>query len=59
VEAATGKIVRHRLSRGVDLQANNALWVITLTNAVNNLLGLIKAKDEVGEDKLRKVVEVQ
>ncbi len=59
MEAATGKIVRHRLSRGVDLQANNALWVITLTNAVNNLLGLIKAKDEVGEDKLRKVVEVQ
>ena len=58
MEAATGKIVRHRLSRGVDFQANNGLWVITLTNAVN-LLGLIKAKDEVGEDKLRKVVEVQ
>jgi TPR repeat protein len=29
------------------------------THAVSNLLGLIKAKGEAGEDKLRKVVEVQ
>jgi transposase len=31
VEASSGKTVRHRLNRGGDRQANNALWVITLT----------------------------
>lgn len=31
VEASSGKTVRHRLNRGGDRQANNALWVIALT----------------------------
>jgi transposase len=31
VQASSGKTVRHRLNRGGDRQANNALWVITLT----------------------------
>jgi transposase len=31
VEASSGKIVRHRLNRGGDRQANNALWVIAVT----------------------------
>lgn len=29
-EASSGKVVRHRLNRGGDRQANNALWTITL-----------------------------
>jgi transposase len=31
VPASSGKITRHRLNRGGDRQANNALWVIALT----------------------------
>jgi transposase len=31
VEAPSGKAIRHRLNRGGDRQANNALWVIALT----------------------------
>jgi transposase len=31
VAASSGKTVRHRLNRGGDRQANNALWVIALT----------------------------
>jgi transposase len=31
VEASSGKIVRHRLNRGGDRQANNALWVIAMS----------------------------
>ena len=31
VEASSGKTVRHRLNRGDDRQADNALWVIALT----------------------------
>jgi hypothetical protein len=31
VEASSGKTTRHRLNRGGDRQANNALWVIALT----------------------------
>jgi transposase len=31
VEASSGKTVRHRLNRGGDRQANNALWVIALS----------------------------
>ena len=31
VEASSGKTVRHRLNRGGDRQANNALWVIAFT----------------------------
>jgi transposase len=31
VQASSGKTVRHRLNRGGDRQANNALWVIALT----------------------------
>jgi transposase len=31
VEASSGKTVRHRLNRGGDRQANNALWVIAMT----------------------------
>ena len=31
VQAPSGKPTRHRLNRGSDHQANNALWVITLT----------------------------
>jgi hypothetical protein len=31
VEASSGKTIRHRLNRGGDRQANNALWRITLT----------------------------
>jgi transposase len=31
VEASSGKAIRHRLNRGGDRQANNALWRITLT----------------------------
>jgi transposase len=31
VEASSGTTVRHRLNRGGDRQANNALWVIALT----------------------------
>jgi transposase len=31
VEASSGKTVRHRLNRGGDRQANNALWVIAVT----------------------------
>ena len=31
MEASSGKTVRHRLNRGGDRQANNALWVIALT----------------------------
>ena len=31
VQASSGKTTRHRLNRGGDRQANNALWVITLT----------------------------
>jgi transposase len=31
VAASWGKTVRHRLNRGGDRQANNALWVIALT----------------------------
>src|SRR6266568_79834 len=31
VEASSGKTVRHRLNRGDDRQASNALWVIALT----------------------------
>ena len=31
VEAPSGNTVRHRLNRGDDRQANNALWVIALT----------------------------
>lgn len=30
VEASSGKVVRHRLNRGGDRQANNALWTIAL-----------------------------
>jgi transposase len=31
LEASSGRIVRHRLNRGGDRQANNALWTIALT----------------------------
>jgi transposase len=31
VQASSGKTTRHRLNRGGDRQANNALWVISLT----------------------------
>ena len=31
VQASSGKTVRHRLNRGGDRQANNALWVIAFT----------------------------
>jgi transposase len=31
VEASSGKTTRHRLNRGGDRQANNALWVIAFT----------------------------
>ena len=31
IEASSGPIVRHRLNRGGDRQANNALWTIALT----------------------------
>lgn len=30
LEASSGKVVRHRLNRGGDRRANNALWTITL-----------------------------
>jgi transposase len=31
LEASSGRIIRHRLNRGGDRQANNALWTIALT----------------------------
>jgi transposase len=31
IEASSGKTVRHRLNRGGDRQANNALWTIVIT----------------------------
>jgi transposase len=31
VQVSSGKTTRHRLNRGGDRQANNALWVIALT----------------------------
>ena len=31
MEASSGKTTRHRLNRGGDRRANNALWVIALT----------------------------
>lgn len=31
LEASSGRVVRHRLNRGGDRQANNALWTIALT----------------------------
>jgi len=31
IEASSGKTVRHRLNRGGDRQANNALWVIAMS----------------------------
>jgi len=36
VEASSGKTVRHRLNRGDDRQANNALWVIALTESASS-----------------------
>ena len=31
IEASSGKVVRHRLNRGGDRQANHALWRIAIT----------------------------
>jgi transposase len=31
LEASSGRVIRHRLNRGGDRQANNALWTIALT----------------------------
>jgi transposase len=36
VEASSGKTVRHRLNRGGDRQANNALWVIALARMASD-----------------------
>jgi transposase len=33
VEASSGRVTRHRLNRGGDRQANNALWTVTLVRA--------------------------
>lgn len=33
LEASSGRVVRHRLNRGGNRQANNALWTITLVRA--------------------------
>ncbi|WP_156826869.1 transposase, partial [Kushneria aurantia] len=30
LEASSGKVIRHRLNRGGDRQANNALWTIAM-----------------------------
>jgi transposase len=36
IEASSGKTVRHRLNRGGDRQANNALWVIALARMASD-----------------------
>jgi transposase len=36
IEASSGKVVRLRLNRGGDRQANNALWGIVLTRLRND-----------------------
>jgi transposase len=36
IEASSGKVVRHRLNRGGDRQANNALWRIVMTRMVSD-----------------------
>jgi transposase len=36
IEASSGKVVRHRLNRGGDRQANNALWRIVMTRMVSH-----------------------
>ena len=36
IEASSGKTIRHRLNRGGDRQANNALWVIALSRMASD-----------------------
>ena len=36
IEASSGKVTRHRLNRGGDRQANNALWRIAMTRMVSD-----------------------
>jgi transposase len=36
IEASSGKTIRHRLNRGGDRQANNALWVIALARMASD-----------------------
>ena len=36
IEASSGKVVRHRLNRGGDRQANSALWRIVVVRMVSH-----------------------
>jgi transposase len=55
-EASSGKTVRHRLNRGGDRQANNALWVIALTRLRDDPRTLVYAERRTKQGKTTKEI---
>lgn len=56
VEASSGLIVRHRLNRGGDRQANNALWTVALVRMRSDPRTRAYAARRQGEGRSRKEI---
>ncbi|GJG89475.1 hypothetical protein tb265_46560 [Gemmatimonadetes bacterium T265] len=56
VEASSGRVTRHRLNRGGDRQANNALWTITLVRARGDARTQAYVERRTGEGRARKEI---
>lgn len=54
IEASSGKVVRHRLNRGGDRQANSALWRIVMVRMVSHLptRTYVERRTKEGKSKL-------
>jgi len=54
IEASSGKVVRHRLNRGGDRQANSALWRIVMVRMVSHAptRAYVERRTEEGRSKL-------
>ena len=56
VQASSGQIVRHRLNRGGDRQANNALWRIAIIRMRTDPRTIAYAKKRQAEGKTRREI---
>ena len=56
VQASSGRIVRHRLNRGGDRQANNALWRIATTRMRCDQTTIEYVEKRRAEGKTRKEI---
>jgi transposase len=54
IEASSGKVVRHRLNRGGDRQANSALWAIVMVRMVSDppTRAYVERRTKEGRSKL-------